>query len=209
LTLAKNTLYTDNRLAVSEGGPLASGPSFLDLERIEDMISSELVNTILQRYSLSPKGTHGVSHWARVLENGRTLARRTGAIIEVVELFAVFHDAKRANEGWDSEHGYRGAEFAAQLWGANFKLSGRDFDMLYAACSDHTKGITAGDITVQTCWDADRLDLGRVGIMPDIQYLCTDAAKESEIIAWAERRSRERFIPPLIQEEWALRLEKK
>ena len=173
------------------------------------MISSEMIHAILQQYALSPKGTHGVPHWARVLDNGRILARRTGAQIEVVELFAIFHDAKRANEGWAFEHGQRGAEFAAQLWRANFQLSDRNFHLLYAACSDHTKGITAGDITVQTCWDADRLDLGRVGIVPDIRYLCTDAAKESTILAWAEGRSRERFIPALIQEEWSWSLEKK
>ena len=34
-----------------------------------------------------------------------------------------------------------------------------------AACTDHTKGQTAADITIQTCWDADGLDLARVGIV--------------------------------------------
>jgi uncharacterized protein len=46
-----------------------------------------------------------------------------------------------------------------------------------------------GNITVQTCWDADRLDLGRVGTTPDPRYLCTAAAKQSDIIEWALRRS--------------------
>ncbi len=164
---------------------------------------------IIGQYVLPLKGAHGISHWARVLENGRILARHTGAVIEVVELFAVFHDSERENEGWDSDHGLRGAEFAARLRGIDFTLPPREFDLLFAACSDHTKGKTAGDITLRTCWDADRLDLGRVGITPDPQSLCTDPAKKTATLSWAEQRSRARFAPALIQEEWGLNFPEK
>ena len=34
------------------------------------------------------------------------------------------------------------------------------------------------DPTLATCWDADRLDIGRVGLDVDSQYLFTDFAKE-------------------------------
>jgi uncharacterized protein len=44
-------------------------------------------------------------------------------------------------------------------------------------------------VTVQTCWDADRLDLGRVGKHPHPRYLCTPAARDREVIEWAYRRS--------------------
>jgi hypothetical protein len=48
-----------------------------------------------------------------------------------------------------------------------------------------------GDITVQTCWDADRLDLPRVGIQPLPQFLCTEAAKKrvgnSRFSRWPRR----------------------
>jgi uncharacterized protein len=167
------------------------------------MVPSHLIKNILQQYALSPNGTHGLSHWARVLENGRVLAPRTGAKIHVVELFAIFHDSRRVNEGSDEAHGERGAELAARLRGAGFHLEDRDFDLLQQACREHTSGFITGDITVQTCWDADRLDLGRVGIAPDIRYLCTEPARDSAIIAWAERRSRGRMIPSLIRQEWA------
>jgi uncharacterized protein len=46
-----------------------------------------------------------------------------------------------------------------------FDLSDEDFQLLYDACAAHTDGGTQADITIQTCWDADRLDLGRVGMM--------------------------------------------
>jgi len=35
----------------------------------------------------------------------------------------------------------------------------------------------AVNATVATCWDADRLDLGRVDIKPDTRYLFSDEAK--------------------------------
>jgi uncharacterized protein len=166
------------------------------------MISKELIETILRQYLLSPKGIHGLSHWARVLENGISLAQQTGARIAVVELFAVFHDARRLNDGWDREHGHRGAELAAQFRGTHLHLSDSDFDLLYQACRDHALGSTAADITVQTCWDSDRLDLGRVRIDLDRKYLCTEAARDSAFMAWADRRSREGFVPELIWQEW-------
>jgi uncharacterized protein len=42
---------------------------------------------------------------------------------------------------------------------------------------------------VLTCWDADRLDLGRVGIRPLAERLCTDAARQPAMLQWAYRRS--------------------
>ena len=47
----------------------------------------------------------------------------------------------------------------------------------------------AADITVQTCWDADRLDLGRVGIRPHPKYLCTAVAKGAGVLQGAYLRS--------------------
>jgi uncharacterized protein len=173
------------------------------------MTFKPLVDALLRQYALSPEGIHGLPHWARVLENGRNLARKTGARIEVVELFAVFHDARRLNDGWDRGHGLRGAELACQWQGAHFRLPSGDFDLLYQACRDHTEGGTAAEVTVQTCWDADRLDLGRVKIDLDPKYLCTEAARDPAVMDWADRRSREGFRPELIREEWAWRVEKK
>jgi len=128
-----------------------------------------IIHAILEDYALPWHGIHGVSHWARVLENGLRLAQETKANIEVVQLFAIFHDARRINENVDDGHGKRGAELARIFRGKYFTLSDQEFDLLYIACANHTEGKTDGDITVQTCWDADRLDPGRVGVMPHRQ----------------------------------------
>jgi len=166
-----------------------------------NVISPGLLRSIRQQYQLSWRGIHGAAHWARVLENGLRLAEITGARIEVVQLFAVFHDACRLNDDWDPDHGRRGSKLAATFRGTLFQLSDADFALLRTACDLHADGHTKGDITVQTCWDADRLDLGRIGIDPDPQRLCTAAAKRSDILQWARERSVRQDIPKLV-EEW-------
>ena len=154
------------------------------------MIFPDLVNLVEQGFALRLDGIHGVAHWARVRANGLRLAQETGANPEIVELFALLHDAKRLNDGHDPQHGARAAQFAASLRGSLLALADEEFELLQFACRFHTDGLTEANITVQTCWDADRLDLGRIGIQPDPRYLCTSAAKESAMIEWAVSQSR-------------------
>jgi len=45
------------------------------------------------------------------------------------------------------------------------------------------------EVTVQTGWDADRLDLGRVGIVPRPDKLCTAQARDPVLLERAYRRS--------------------
>lgn len=145
-----------------------------------------------------------MGHWARVLESGLRLAADTGVDPEIVSLFAVFHDARRSNEGGDHGHGRRGAELAAELRGTLFELPDDDFLLLSRACEGHTDGGTEADLAVQVCWDADRLDLPRVGKTIDPARLCTDAAKTREIIDWASERGTSRLVPALVETDWGL-----
>jgi uncharacterized protein len=55
---------------------------------------------------------------------------------------------------------------------------------------------------VQACWDADRLDLGRVGIAPAPERLCTAAARER--IAWANERALRGFEPAFVRAAWGV-----
>ena len=165
-----------------------------------------ILEVILDQYELPINGHHGVTHWARVMENGLRLAEETGANVDVVQLFAVFHDSKRVNEGHDPGHGQRGADFADELWGSVFNLPDHDFKLLYRACAGHTHERTHADITVQTCWDSDRLDLGRVGITPHPSRLCTDVAKRKDIFQWADGRAGFFVVPEFVETEWQVNL---
>lgn len=168
------------------------------------MISRSLISEILKGYALSKLGTHGVGHWGRVLENGLRLAENTGAKEEVVALFSVFHDSRRENEGTDPGHGQRGANLARRIRGEYISLSNEDFELLVTACVHHTAGRTEGNVTVQTCWDADRLDLWRVFIIPEASLLCTTAARDDVMQEWARARSLSEHIPPFVREEWLI-----
>ena len=161
-------------------------------------ISTELIKTILSTYDLPWNGIHGLSHWARVMDNGLRLAEQNGADKEIVALFAVFHDCRRQNESKDDGHGRRGGDFAYALKGNLLTINDQRFDLLYYACASHTSGKTEGDITVRTCWDSDRLDLNRVKITTDPNKLCTVEAKTPQILNWASKRAGDKFVPEIV-----------
>jgi uncharacterized protein len=150
----------------------------------------QVIQAATQRFVLKLHGIHGIAHWERVRENGARLAKYTRADKRIVELFAFLHDCCREEEGSDPGHGERAANFAESLRGTLIHLSEEDFALLYEAIRDHELGRTQGDVTVLTCWDADRLDLGRVGVRPKADYLCTEYARRKSTIEWACRRSR-------------------
>ena len=162
-----------------------------------------ILRAILDGYALPARGDHGIVHWARVHENGMRLADATGADREVVALFAVFHDARRVDEFDDDGHGLRGGELARSLRGTLVHLDDARFDLLFEACRLHADGLTAGHPTLQACWDADRLDLGRVGITPDPARLCTDAARG--LRDWAHARAVAGHVPVGVLASWAER----
>jgi uncharacterized protein len=112
---------------------------------------------------LSASFDHGEEHWRRVATNGLDLAAAAGADALVVVLFGIFHDSMRFNEEWDPEHGKRGGFLAACLNTELIGLPEDRLDVLYKACAEHSDGDTSDDPTTGVCWDADRLDLVRLG----------------------------------------------
>ncbi len=140
-----------------------------DLNKLEQVVTLS--------FSGDANSVHGPTHWRRVERNGLWLASRSGADPIIVRLFAWFHDSMRISDGTDHGHGQRGADYAEELRGTLFELSDADFEKLYYACTWHTDEHFTEDPTIGTCWDADRLDLGRVGIQPSPKFLNTSAAK--------------------------------
>ena len=159
------------------------------LAEINEMARREIVSVLRSAFRLDWRGIHGAPHWARVRFSGLQLARVNGARLDVVELFALLHDSQRVHDGGDRHHGARAAQFAMKTNGSLFQLDHQGVELLAHACRYHSDGLTEGDVTIQTCWDADRLDLGRVGIRPHPGRLCTEAAREPDFLAAAYRRS--------------------
>ena len=158
---------------------------------------------IAPQYKLNPSGAHGLSHWARVLENGMRLAEIEGGDTTVISLFAIFHDACRHNQARDPGHGQRGAVLAGELLQGYTGVSQEQLRLLQFACRDHTDGETEAELSVQICWDSDRLDLLRVHIKPTPDRLCTKEAKSDEIRNWANQRARRKFSPAYVDSVWS------
>ena len=154
-----------------------------------EIVTQAFVEHCCQAYQMDHNGFHGFDHWMRVLHNGRLLADAEGANLKVVELFCLLHDTQRLNEDEDPSHGHRAAQYAQTLRGVWFDLTDGEMDLLTEALTYHSDGYTEGNITVQVCWDADRLDLGRVGIRPDPDPLCTNTAKSPFVLEEAYQRS--------------------
>jgi len=164
-------------------------------------IPPELVRRILEGYVLHPHGIHGLAHWARVLETGLRLAPGSGADPLVVATFAVFHDSRRENDHHDPQHGLRGARLAEAMR-ADLGLDAARLELLRFACTHHADGTVHADPTIGTCWDADRLDLWRVGITPDVRFLSPAAARDHDAQAWSRARSLAEFVPAMVA-DWS------
>lgn len=165
-------------------------------------VTPEVWKAILDGYTLPLLGTHGLGHWARVMENGRRIAGPSGADVAVLELFALFHDARRLNEDHDPGHGGRGAELARSLRPLLSHITDHQVEQLCTACELHTDAATHSDSTVRACFDSDRLDLARVGITPDPRLLCTDAARDPGVLDWATRRGWKGEDPEYVRSVW-------
>jgi uncharacterized protein len=126
--------------------------------------------------------THGPDHWFQVWITGEELAQRVqGVNLEVVGMFALFHDAMRYGDD-DPDHGRRGW----MLWEEVEKdllLGHRRTErwtdahsaLLFEACAKHSLGQRSMDPTIGVCWDADRLDIHRLGLWPTPQFISTEA----------------------------------
>jgi uncharacterized protein len=156
--------------------------------------AARLVEAILERSTGKDSSIHGESHWQRVAAAALTLLPETPcADPALVFLFAVFHDSMRLNDNYDPLHGPRGAALARELRGGTFELEDAEMGLLAFACEEHTNGDVSSDPTVGVCWDADRLNLWRVGIRPNPRFLSTEAARSEERIAWAHALQQEHF----------------
>jgi uncharacterized protein len=157
-------------------------------------------------YRLPLDGIHGSRHWLRVLENGRTLAAATpGADPALVELFALLHDSRRLDEDGDRGHGKRAAATVQDLAAQGLlDLGSARVALLAAACARHEMGEVSADPTIGCCWDADRLELARLGRRPDARLLSTAAALDPGIQAAAWQRGTTDAVRADLAKAWSL-----
>ena len=147
-------------------------------------MDSSLAPLVVLRSTRPGSRDHGEQHWKAVAWAGLGLARQVeGCDAEIVLLFALLHDTQRHNESRDPEHGLRAALFARELQAEGvLALDDTRLAVLVDACTRHDQGDVSDDPTTGACWDADRLNLWRVGITPEARLLSTWPARERELI---------------------------
>ena len=121
---------------------------------------------------------HGIEHWDRVARNGELL-NVPEADMKVVLSFAYLHDVERDNDGYDEEHGPKAAELIDEIRDSLLAfLDDKQIGLLKEACAKHTTCHRTGNPTIDACFDSDRLDLTRVGIIPDPDRMATKEGAE-------------------------------
>ena len=114
---------------------------------------------VAPRFAASRRGALACS-----ATTGLDLAAETGADPQIVFAFGLFHDTRRENESHDPGHGPRAAVFARELHrDGDLLLDAERLELLCLALELHADGQVSAHPTVGTCWDADRLHLGRLG----------------------------------------------
>lgn len=140
---------------------------------------------------------HGDAHWRCVAALGMELAREAGLDPMPMAIFGALHDRFRWNEHDDPQHGPRAAE-AARHAGILTAL-GPLGNAMAQALVHHDQGMTSADPFIERCWDADRLTLMRVGIMPSLEFM-SSIASDSDLDAWIDRAWAVMDAPPSWEE---------
>lgn len=146
------------------------------------MTFDDYLGVVLPHATRPESELHGVEHWRRVAQNGALIAAETpGTDPTVLDAFAALHDSQRENEGADRHHGLRAAILLIDLQPLGLNREQRV--KLVVALVGHNEGRVSPDPTIGAAWDADRLDLTRLGIKPDPFLLSTDKARELAIVS--------------------------
>lgn len=138
-----------------------------------------LLETVLSRSSNVASRVHGMDHWRRVTVTGIKLANETlAADAEVVAAFGILHDSLRLADRGDRAHGLRAALLAFELRDDGvIHFDDGQMHRLGYALQHHNCARVSTDPTIGCAWDADRLDLTRVGIRPRFDLLSTEAGR--------------------------------
>jgi uncharacterized protein len=149
----------------------------------------------LRHQALISSSLHGPRHWIHVWRLGRELsvrARLDEKQSRCVDAFALFHDLGRQDDGLDPEHGTRSAaifmkcatrlitdltEFEAEIISLAIRWHSK---VTSIHDNDGKRWPTTDDWSIKrvrevmaVCWDADRLDLLRLGIPADPAKMST------------------------------------
>jgi uncharacterized protein len=150
------------------------------IDEFFEIVPKSVLKQIVDDFYIKQSYIHGTPHWSRVFYYGHYLSELNAEDKEVAAFFSIFHDSKRFNDGEDPEHGLRGAEFFREF-DKIIHMKPEQKEIIYEACKVHNYQKHHDSLEVGLCLDSDRLDLWRVGIIPDNEYLHTLQSKSDYV----------------------------
>lgn len=150
----------------------------------------------LRMHTFIDSDIHGERHWSHVNHLGMKLAalmKLNPVQKRCVEVFAWTHDLARRDDGSGNEHAINGAEyFSNELVTLFPDIDELQIEIITSAIKYHSDGVCSEEAfhmgcfehidihsediikVIGCCWDADRLDLIRLGIAPTGKYMSSD-----------------------------------
>lgn len=176
----------------------------LQLHPVDDPTFARLRDAVLSRATHRHSHLHGEAHWRAVAYTALELAPGVpGADPLLGLLFGLLHDSQRLHDGNDPDHGPRAARLAQALHTEGLlPLDTPRLRTLVDAIDRHTVGRQSNDPTIAICWDADRLNLWRIGVKPHPAFLSTAVAREPAVIAAHESLPGQHTSWTALYEQW-------
>jgi len=104
---------------------------------------------------------HGISHLRQVSLLAGKIASASGADVESAMVAGFLHDAGRTDDFGGNQHALDSAILARPLLIRLYPHI--DADLVCYAIARHADGMTTDDPLIGSLWDADRLELKRIG----------------------------------------------
>jgi len=139
------------------------------------LIAKETEDLLVPFCSCGSLGLHGLSHLRRVAILSGRLASATGEDVEAAVVMGFLHDGARTDDKGGNGHAHDSAVLARQL--LKMFYPHLEADRICDAIARHADGEVTGDTLTACLWDADRLELKRIGRTIDLDLLSTRVAK--------------------------------
>lgn len=118
---------------------------------------------------------HGIEHSRNVAYLAGRLAKLENVCVRTAVIGGFLHDCARKDNRAGNVHAHESADLARSIilryW------PDVDTDKVCYAIYCHADGLTTNDRLSGCIWDADRITLTRLGIIPDTELLSTDVAR--------------------------------
>jgi len=147
---------------------------------------------------------HGDQHWRAVAMQGLTLAAINNLqpqAHKIAVLFGLFHDCRRLDDGYDPDHGKRGAQAILDSPIRN-SIAPSALEILIPSCEQHDEGHTTTNVHVGIGWDADRSVLTRVGIEPHFAFF--SVVRETDFVDFVASGIEKTRNPPTWDQLWEM-----